>query len=204
MSYSPVSQRQIILHDLKETYAFLNRNILLATEDYRRQLAMYPLFLNVDDPDSDTWHWDDCEHLVFETHDTEGSFRYVRSFLKPYSQLLRAVGALEVHHPSYTSGHSAHSEISKLDAIRKGFDMLRNQTRSLIDVVFIVDDSDDSSDADLPRLAAHRAFLAVASGHFLDAFCGDFTESRPASQGNPVTISVPDYSRKCVQSVLGM
>ncbi len=204
MTYSSVGERQIILHDLKETYAFLNRNILLATEDYRRQLAMYPLFLNVDDPDSDTWHWDDCEHLVFETHDTEGSFRYVRSFLKPYSQLLRTIGALEIHHPSYTSDHSANSEFSKLDAIRKGFDMLRNQTRSLIDVVFIVDNSDDPLDADLPQLIAHRAFLAVASDYFFDAFCDDFAESRPASQDDPVTISVPDHSRKCVQSVLGM
>ncbi|KJA15458.1 hypothetical protein HYPSUDRAFT_172585 [Hypholoma sublateritium FD-334 SS-4] len=202
MRYSSVGQQQIILHDLKETYAFLSGNVLLATEDDRRQLATNSLFLNVDDPDNDPWLWDDCEHLVFETHDTEGSFRYVRSFLKPYSQLLRHIGALEVHHPSYTSDHSSSSESSKLEAIRQGFDMLRKQNRSLTDVVFDVDDSNDSLGEDLPPLVAHRAFLAVASDHFLDAFCGDFVESRAASQDHPVKINVLDHSRECVQSVL--
>lgn len=138
--------------------------------------------------------------MVFETHDTDGSFRYVRTFLKPFSKLLQGVGVLEVYHHNYDFNQAPNSDVSKSEALRKGFDVLRKKNY-LTDVVFIVGDAGDCEDLAPP--VAHRSFLAVVSQHFTDSFCEGYAESRTASQQDPVKVLVPEYSRECVQSVLG-
>ncbi|KAF8178073.1 hypothetical protein BJ912DRAFT_1033332 [Pholiota molesta] len=197
-------QRRIILHDLIQTYTFLVDNASAENSQViADQISNGSLFLNVDDPDTQGWHWDDRDHLVFETQDTEGSFRYVRNFLLPFEKLLRVAGVLEVYHPQYSSEHSTNSDTLKLEAIRKGFDALRQQN-SLTDLVFITGpaDSSESGSGDLPPLVAHRAFLAVVSEYFSDSFCGGFIESRAASPQDPIEFPVRENSRQCVQAIL--
>lgn len=188
-----------------QTYTFLVDNASAEnSQDISDQISNGNLFLNVDDPDTDYWHWDNRDHLVFETQDTEGSFRYVRSFLLPFEKLLRVAGVLEVYHPQYTSNHSTNSDTLKLEAIRNGFDALRQQN-SLTDLVFITGPADnyESDFEDLPPLVAHRAFLAVVSEYFSDSFCGGYMESRAASPEDPIEFPVGDNSRLCVRSILG-
>ncbi|KAF9476299.1 hypothetical protein BDN70DRAFT_863489 [Pholiota conissans] len=189
-------QKIIILHDLQQTYAFLaNKTSVMTSEDIN-QLSTDNIFLNVDDPDTEVWHWDNRDHLVFETQDTGGSYRYVRDFLRPYEPLLRSAGVLEVYHPEYLSDHIPSSDALKLGAIRNGFDALRREG-ILTDVIFIPNGVNDSD-----NLAAHRAFLAVVSEYFNDMFTGGYKESRAATPQDPVEFPVPDCSALCIESIL--
>lgn len=208
---STSNQRRILIHDLESTYAFLEDNIGSATGEDIVQIRDGALFLNVESPDTDTWVWDEGDRLVFETHDMGNSVRYVRAFLLPYSKLLRAAGVLQVYHPQYIANPAADSESSKLESIRLGFNGLRIK-EALTDVVFIprtLEEGDNAGDeesqpGDQKPLVAHRSFLAVFSEYFADAFCGGFAESRTASSVDPVRMDVLDYSRECVELVLGL
>ncbi|KIM37442.1 hypothetical protein M413DRAFT_30903 [Hebeloma cylindrosporum] len=208
---STPNQRRILIHDIRSTYDFLEDNIGSATGEDIVQIRDGALFLNVEDPDTDTWVWDEGDRLVFETHDMENSVRYVRAFLLPYGKLLRAAGVLQVYHPQYIPNPATDSSESKLESIRLGFNELRVK-EALTDVVFIPREVDERSNAtpedeesqlgDTKPLVAHRSFLAVFSEYFADAFCGGFGESRTASSVDPVKMNVSGYSRECIQLVL--
>lgn len=189
------------MHDLRETYTFLCDNCTSFLTTEIDLLHDGNIFLNVDDPETEVWQWDTWSELVFETHDTEGSFRCVRNFLKNYEALLRIAGVLEVYHPPYVSDNTANSESEKLQAIREGFDTLRTDN-SLIDVMFIPA-NDEHEETQDPPLVAHRVFLAVISEHFSSMFRGDFAESRLASTQDPLKLEVP-YSRPCIRLILGI
>lgn len=195
-----MSQRQILINDLQETYRYLNDNMDLLglnavyAEQIVSQLRNESLFLNVDDPD-DEWVWLKGDSLAFDCGHDEGSIVDVRNFLLQYDKILAAARVPRVHHPKYILSHDAlHSESTRMQDIRIGFDKLR-KTNTLTDVSFIT-----AGTVDYPNpepLVAHRCFLAAVSDYFRDLFGGDFEDShRP--------VDVRQYSKECIQSVLGM
>jgi hypothetical protein len=195
-----MSQRKILINDLQETYRYLNDNMALLEQnaDYAEeivfQLRNEPLFLNVDDPD-DEWVWLKGDSLAFDCDHGEGSIVNVRNFLLRYDKVLAAAGVPRVHHPMYMSNHDAlHSESTRLQAIRTGFDTLR-KTNTLTDVSFITAGTVDYPDPE--PLFAHRCFLAAISEYFRGLFGGDFEDSHQP-------VDVCQYSKQCIQSVLGM
>lgn len=189
---------------MKETLKWLNDNIE-GSEDSLYDLRYEDIFLNVDDPSSDSWIWANTNQLVFggeDIHAASKPIRYVRKFLLPYDKLLRAAGAIQVNHPQYPISNISESESAMLKSIRTGFNDLRQKGR-WTDVVFIT----KSNDID-PPLVAHRSFLAVLSNFFSDSFCGEFNEAQDASSSNPIQFHARReeedyYSASCVQLLLG-
>lgn len=172
--------------------ALLRQNAIYA-EEIVLQLRNEPLFLNVDDPD-DPWVWLKGDSLAFDCDHGEGSIVNVRKFLLRYDKVLAAAGVVRVHHPKYISRHNAlRSESMKLQVIQSGFDKLR-KTNTLTDVEFITAVTVD--DPDPKPLFAHKCFLAAVSEYFRGLFGGDFEDSRKP-------VDVCQYSKQCIQSVLG-
>ena len=183
---------------MKETYSFLNESAsdTLAAPALS-QLEDLPVFLNVDDPEEEEWHWDCANDLIFDSHDLD-DIRHVRSFLMPYGKLLQTAGVLPVSRVQYPSSSFAPPE-SKLSSIRLGFQELRRK-QILTDVVFIPSDRDGDSEP----LVAHRSFLAVSSEYFADLFGGNFAEGRAASATDPISIPISDFSTSSARLILGM
>lgn len=191
-------QRLIVLHDLEESYRFLNDNTVTGISTLSL-IGNESFFLNVDNPDSEGWRWDKADQLVFERQDIDADIRHVRRFLLPFEKLLRAAGAIQVHYPQYPSSQDIDNPDTKLQIFRSGFQRLR-ESRELTDVIFIASDKGPDDEP----LAAHRSFLAVCSEYFYDRFSGGFKEGGPASPENPIQCDVLDHSVDCVRSVLGM
>ncbi|KAF6756618.1 hypothetical protein DFP72DRAFT_893244 [Ephemerocybe angulata] len=129
----------IILHDLKETYKWLNtpENLKLIKSTLA-QLGDVPIFLNVDDPDRDEWTWCAANQLALETHDLS-TVRAVRQFLTPYRRLLKAAGVLEAFYPDIEradDGTLASQENTFLHEMRRVFNEQR-VAGQLTDVVFL-------------------------------------------------------------------
>jgi hypothetical protein len=66
------------------------------------------LFLNIDgdrdgDHDGESLNWVKGSSLAIDCHLREGTIQGVRSFLRPFEEILEAAGALKVLHPSYAS-----------------------------------------------------------------------------------------------------
>ncbi|KAH9475499.1 Sacsin [Psilocybe cubensis] len=193
------SQRRIVIHDVKESYRFLNEQVITAGQSVIPPDTQHQhIFLNVNDQDLDEWIWDCAEQLVFEKQDIDAHIRHVRRFLLPYEELLRAAGAVDVFHPQYPSSQTPASSSSKLELLRAGFQKLREDSK-LFDVVFVIGDLSDPS---AERLVGHRSFLAVCSEYFNDRFCGGFKEAKAASSEEPILCDVSDYSADCVRAVL--
>jgi len=156
------------------------------------------LFLNIDgDRDGERLNWVKGSSLAIDCHLREETIQGVRSFLRPFEEILEAAGALKVLYPSYVWEHN---KLSSESGISSSFDRLRREN-ALIDVVFRVEPTQDVPDPEL--LFAHRTFLAVSSEYFRDKFCAgsDSQESRNMSTASPLTISV-QYSWKCVRTFL--
>jgi hypothetical protein len=199
-----------LIHDLKETYAYLSKNISSTQDiDALAQIRDVKVFLNADcdEPSSlsTDWRWESADSLVFEIAETEEAYaRPVRRFLQPYERLLQLVGVLRVYYPRYVGPTASHSEITKLRSIRSEFNRMR-QERILTDVVFITE-QDEASGQEAPphELVAHRSFLAASGGNFADQFKPVFREGMAASSANPVRVPMVEHSRACVELVLGM
>jgi sacsin len=204
-------QRQIIIHDMKETLKWLNENVGVDSKNILYELRDEDIFLNVDDPSSHTepWisSWTTANKLAFEAEDNNG-IRYVRKFLLPYEGLLRAAGVVQVIHPHVPMSDTRESESATLRSIRTGFNDLRRK-RLWTDVVFITRGDDDDTGV-VSSLVAHRSFLTVFSDYFSDSFCGDFQEAKKdASSNNPIKFPVKRgegdyYSASCVELLLGV
>lgn len=150
-----------------------------------------PIFLNVDDPQTDPWTWNSADEMFFNISDGV-DIKAVRKFLMPFRDLLYVSGVEEIVNPPLPKTTVSTVE-TQLAALRSGFNAMRHEGR-LTDVVFISDDEE--------HFAAHRSFLAPVSEYFLDLFCGDFNEAGPASAHDPIEIEI-DYSGPCVKAILG-
>jgi len=197
-------QRQVIIHDTKETLKWLNDNVE-GFEEILYDLQYEDIFLNVDDPSStEPWIWTNANQLVFETQDINAaSIRYVRNFLLPYDKLLRAAGVLQVFHPQYPIYNVNEFDSATLRSIRTGFNDLRKKGL-WTDVVFVAGSDEDPD----PPLVAHRSFLSAFSDYFSDAFCREFAEAQDASSSHPIEFPARKaeddyYSTRCVQLLLG-
>ena len=99
------SQRRILLHDLENTYTHLNNHIAQQNPEHTtiivQRLREEKLFLNVDNPDNDSWRFEKGDALVFDKHDEDG-IQYVREFLLPYEELLTAIEVSQVYRPQYS------------------------------------------------------------------------------------------------------
>ncbi|KAF5313831.1 hypothetical protein D9619_013016 [Psilocybe cf. subviscida] len=208
MSGLTEAQRVALVHDLKETYAYLSRH-LSATEDVDalRQIRDEKVFLNADSDDPSTlsmdWQWESADSLVFEIAETEEAYaRPVHRFLHPYERLLQLFGVLRVYYPRYVGPAVSHSEVTKLQSVRAEFNRMR-QEGILTDVIFVTG-QDETSDQEGQghEVVAHRAFLAASSTHFAEQFKPGFQEGRAASFTDPVHVPMVEHSRACVELVL--
>jgi hypothetical protein len=84
--------RAALLSDLKATYKWLNENVDEILADIRNENEEL-LFLNVDNPDSDSWvgRWHSASSLVKGLPDV-GKFHDVKGFIYKYNDLLEAAG----------------------------------------------------------------------------------------------------------------
>lgn len=186
-----------VLHDLRETYSWLNQHSDEA-RPYLAILSAEPLFLNVDNA-SRSWEWCSAEQLLLDTDDAIAGFHSVKLFLKPFKNLLLSSGVKPVINSQCPQPSEPTSDSVVLASLRAGFREMRDN-QDLTDVVFeaVHDEGDEGM---IPP--AHRSFLASCSEHFRDLFTGTFAESRPASANKPIKISVEGYSSRCVRLVLG-
>ncbi|PIL32619.1 hypothetical protein GSI_05323 [Ganoderma sinense ZZ0214-1] len=189
-----------LLSDLKGTYKYLQERhgeaarFLLSHRNHAR------LFLNVDDPETESWEFLPASQIMFNVPD-EDDRKEARAFLRPFRELLLASGANEIKIPS-AAPIAPSSPEAHLSRFRASFDMQR-RTKVLTDVVFRVAGA-TAAEEDRNHWA-HRALLATASRHFYDSFCAQsgFSESRAASVEEPVVIELEDdLEFRCVGLVL--
>lgn len=191
-----------------ETLTWLNENVADSDDNILYDLRYENIFLNVDDPSTEAWIWTNANELAFEAEDIDDGIRYVREFLLPYDNLLRAAGVVQVVHPQCPVSNISESDSATLRSIRTGFNDLRRKGL-WTDVVFVTSRAHDDETGIVPSLVAHRSFLTVFSDYFSDLFCGEFREANDASSSNPIQFPVERsegdfYSAACVQLLLGV
>lgn len=180
-----------VLSDLKATYDWLDQHQDEA-EDIIINLHDKRIFLNVDDPHTESWTWHSADEMFFNITNEGGDLKMVHKFLEPYRDLLYVSGVEEILKPVVPTPTISSAQ-AKLDSLYSGFNLMRVEGK-LTDVVFITEDEQ--------RFPAHRAVLAPMSEYLQDLFCGEFTESGPASSSEPIEIDV-EYTGPCFQAVLG-
>ncbi|KAI0739602.1 hypothetical protein C8Q80DRAFT_1274667 [Daedaleopsis nitida] len=173
-----------LLEDLEATYKFLNDRDADAAPYLLRQ-RREKLFLNVDDPTRDGWHFCAASQIMFNVPDEDGR-EDVRVFLRPFRNLLFAGGAEEIKVPMAPVLVQSPAE-DELARMRASLDGLR-QSKILTDVVFTLEERSE----DTAEFHAHRVILSTASEHFHTMFCGQLAESGPASAEHPITVRLQD------------
>ncbi|EJF60799.1 hypothetical protein DICSQDRAFT_181063 [Dichomitus squalens LYAD-421 SS1] len=177
-----------LLDDLKATYGYLNEH----HEDSQRFMVRCrkeALFLNVDNPESDSWTFLPACQIMLNVSDEDG-FWEVRDFLRPFRDLLVVSGAFEIKIPKAAPPPTTSAE-GLLIRLRASLDEQR-RNKLLTDVIFrITGEGEAGHEGDL---WAHRALLVSASDYFNRLFCGQsgFSESRAASVEDPVVMSMED------------
>lgn len=168
-----------LVSDLKATYKWLSEhvddceNTLLACQSEK-------LFLNIDGAAQhcQDWRFAAASELWFNAPD-EGSRQAVRSYLRPYKEMLLRVGAKEIKKAVRPALKPSPAE-ETLTKMRATFSRLRREDH-LTDVTL------ESSDEQ--KLSAHRLILASSTPHFEAMFCsGSWRESQ---SGATVEIDVP-------------
>ncbi|KAL0575885.1 hypothetical protein V5O48_006085 [Marasmius crinis-equi] len=183
-----------ISHDLAETYDWLDKH----SEEARSSMLNLHgqnLFLNVDDPTTETWtgRWKSSDHLLFNLYwDAEPVFK-IRKFLARFPSLLRVSGVRQVENPQAPQANLTSNETLFANQ-RTNFARLREQ-RKLVDVKFVSGDEQE--------FWAHRSFLVSVSDYFESLFCdAGMVESGPASTNEPIVVSMNQYDAESVGSVL--
>ncbi|KAJ7685605.1 hypothetical protein DFH06DRAFT_1075137 [Mycena polygramma] len=168
-----------LLQHLQATYQWLDEN----SGDARQFLLCErgALFLNVDDPSSETWEWRTAEQLLFDTEydwPERGTFR-VNRFLQNYRRLLLAAGADTEHAVDYNPNTAPRAG----DTLRDVFNSMR-RAGQLTDMMLMPEEA-MSMDAD-STLRAHSAFLAATIPHMRDGLLG-WAENSATSYSFPGT-----------------
>ena len=160
--------------DLHASYTWL-LNQLPAQATYLKSL-IHPterLFLNVDDPNTDTWVWHGTSCLIFNLLYPEKGHEPVRQYLQEFKPLLLALGAHEVKGAKRIIDHEATSALN-VEQLREAFNAMR-KARRLTDIK-IIPLASERQDFDTDSLSAHASFLAASSPHFHDALGGTWRE----------------------------
>lgn len=183
---------EVLITDIRDTLQYLQGHVDEAKNDLV-QLNQEDIFLNVDNPASE-WEWVPASILIFNAPDGSG-FRAVRSFLKPYEDLILGAGGSKVARVRAAALLPSEPEVV-LATFRTSFDSLR-QSGTLIDVVFV--------DASGGEHRAHRAFLVSSGPYFRSMFSeSGMSECRSASSVDPVRVKMPDlFSSKPIRYTLG-
>lgn len=183
-----------LLSDISKTYQWLeqhNEGI-----EFRNCLVQHhsdALFLNVDDPDRDSWIWHSADELYINHSDSPDSKCWgVRKFLVPFHGLLRLAGVQEVRMSTAREMPLSVPE-EELNLIRRGFNDQRLEGM-WTDVKFTTDFNYGNQE-----FPAHRSFLASKYPYFKTQFCGSFRESDTTVE--PIT--VPDCPADCLKWTLG-
>lgn len=187
----------IVLDHIKQTYQWLNGHAEEA-QHFLRQKEDIALFLNIEDPASDTedWIWKKAIHILLDTYDT-GPLQYPRAFLTGFRPLLTAAGAVTIDYgPNIGIQRDQPTNEDRFLRLSGSFDQMRKH-RMCTDVGFVCSSLDDEP------LYAHRGYLAASTSYFKELFTGTFPEAGDASHTNPILVHVPGFSRRCVESVLG-
>lgn len=188
-----------LLNHVKKTYEWLNDHAEDA-EQYLRGCTEdgIPLFLNVDSPPErpEDWNWKRGDHILLDDYDT-GFLQSPRDFIKPFHLLLVAAGAVDIDYGQITgTSPERPTDENRLANLCTSFDQMRKDG-ICTDVNFICDPPDDKP------VHAHRAYLAAYNAHFKKMFSGSFREAGDASEANPIRVRVEEFSRRCVEQVLG-
>ncbi|RXW22303.1 hypothetical protein EST38_g3550 [Candolleomyces aberdarensis] len=178
-----LSHGSVVLPDLKATYAWLNEHTS-CLGSLRPELQGARIFLNVDDPSSETWRWSTARQMAFGTRDV-GQIQGVRQFLSSFPDLLKAAGVLEAFYPEIEEDDDVRTpdERDLLSQCRDGFSRLR-ATNRLVDVVFTPEEEDSSPG------------ITVRNVYFEDLFTGGYADSQgdQASDNGLLNISLPASS----------
>ncbi|KAK2459819.1 hypothetical protein APHAL10511_008140 [Amanita phalloides] len=183
-------RRPALLSDLKATYKWLNEHVDDISVEIRNENSS-AIFLNVNDPDSDNWKWHSANNIIDGIQDIE-DLHDVKSFLRSYSDLLRAAGVRAESKPDdykpVVEDKTVYYRSRFNDMRQRGYD---------VNVTFT------AKDKEWKILPAHRNWLSLQSNHFWTSLVtGDFQESRPLGCGEHVNIAVVDYSSLCVKEVV--
>jgi sacsin len=189
-------QDPVVLHDLRETYKWLDEHSEEA-EEYMIQHNTDKLFLNVADPEVSIWQWCSAEEMLLGIDEKVASFHPVLDFLLPFEKLLAVSGVHKVNSAMLPERlPSNESEIS-LEAIRLAFCLMREKGQ-FMDLELV-----PGTDHDEPRKVfhAHRVYMAACTPYFKCLVPGGFQESPEACEG-PVQVDLDGYSAQCVEMVL--
>ncbi|KAF8205680.1 hypothetical protein K438DRAFT_1964095 [Mycena galopus ATCC 62051] len=165
-----------LLQQICATYEWLNEN----RAEARGHLLCTPvaLFLNVDDPSSETWEWRKAAQLLFDIEydfpETD-TFR-ARRFLQDYRPLLLAAGAEIEHAVDYRPKTRAQDG----NTLQVSFDAMR-KAGQLTDTVLMPTTGEV---VDEGTLRAHSAFLAAAIPHVRYGL-SDWAEGRSGTYSFP-------------------
>lgn len=155
--------KAVVAKDVKASYKFLQDCIASnqLTGPVKQSLKRGNLFLNVDSHITE-WNWCSTADLILNASDDGPGYQRVRSSLKNYSKLLRALDVQALDAVAKPQIQVTGFEGS-LHRLRGGFDAKR-QAEIGIDVVFI--DQDETPG----RHPAHKMFLSACAPYFDDVF----------------------------------
>ncbi|KAG8923167.1 hypothetical protein FRC02_011322 [Tulasnella sp. 418] len=172
-----------IQNDLEETYNWLNEHSKEAKQ-YLLRRSRESLFLNQDTLDTDTYAWHSAQNMWLNLawDDKDKSIYYVKKFLEPYSDLLKAAGVQSYPDPEplpivlEATYFKMHARLARLRDEGKWTDV-------------------ELISRDEARLRAHRPVLAAASSYFDNILTDRSNESTTEhTSENPVILYELGYS----------
>lgn len=202
--------RAALLSDLKATYKWLNENVDEIRADIRNENENL-IFLNVDDPDADSWEgrWHSASSLVKDLPDV-GKFHDVKGFIRKYNDLLEAAGVRTIQKVT-----------AQPVALMDRAPLLRGRFRDLREREFDVDVTFTAKDDVYQIQPAHKMWLIVNSENLLDQFVTSgfqeavfgkrtdencslcIREAHKQSFCKHEKVNAPDYSSLCVKEIIG-
>ncbi|KAI0029844.1 hypothetical protein K488DRAFT_55472, partial [Vararia minispora EC-137] len=182
----------VLVADLQATYKYLQDRISEISPGLSRSLG--DVFLNVNDPTRE-WDWCQASQLVVNAASEDENYKRTRSFLKPYSTLIVALGGSKVDAVAKPIVARSLPEES-LRRLRLEYNSMRKMAQGT-DACLI-----DQEGRGHP---AHRTFLAAWSPIFKASFIhsGMSEANDGASARDPVRHSMQEYCSEAVECVLG-
>ncbi|KAF8648409.1 hypothetical protein AX16_006307 [Volvariella volvacea WC 439] len=182
----PTTTDVFLLHDIRETYEWLNSQAMNSDEDnIRDQLHSYStekLFLNVDDPGTSgkEWVWNSATELIMNLPVDQEEHRVfgVRQFLRQYRLLLSLAGSEEMKGASYST-----TDTEQVCPLPPGFEQLRGNRQST-DMVMAPTER-GAIHIQEPNLYFHKVVLEAMVPHFRESIQSGMCESNNNSGNEP-------------------
>ncbi|VDC01301.1 unnamed protein product [Peniophora sp. CBMAI 1063] len=184
-------EKGLVAKDVKASYKFLQENLADMSATVKHVLKHGMLFLNVDSQTE--WRWSSATNLILHATDDGENYQMVRSSLKNYSKLLRALGVHSVESIEKPEIKTTGVE-GKLSRLQDSFDRKRRAEIG-IDVVFI--DADETPS----RHPAHKIFLSACASFFEDQFYSAGMRESVALGDEPLEVkshASGDALRRCL------